>query len=95
MTVYWVDPAGLDQVTGSMSAVAPEQEAYESNVGAMEGARGAFSSDDDNSKFADTLSHIESQHSDIAAMYQNVLDRLIAVSKNYSSSDEAAAQRLS
>jgi hypothetical protein len=94
MSEYWVDPDGLTAVIQSMAASSTEQTAFTNNIATMNGARGAFSNDDDNQKFADTLDHIISQHSDIDAMFHNVLDRLTAVYNNYINSDTTAATTL-
>jgi uncharacterized protein YukE len=95
MAEYEVEPDVIDSVQTRMQANPAEAEAYTDNTSAMEGARGAFSSDDDNQKFESTLAQIQQEHGAIDDMYQGVITVLQTVAKNYQSSDDAAVSQLS
>ncbi|MEU6084492.1 hypothetical protein [Streptomyces sp. NPDC047108] len=95
MSTFWVDAQALDvAAAGSqMHAWAHLAEFSEFQARAA-GAKGAFSTDEDNQKYEETLNQVIASESNIAELFANAIDRIRAVAVNYGAADVSAKDPL-
>ncbi|GIT80755.1 hypothetical protein LLS1_24240 [Leifsonia sp. LS1] len=88
---YSVEVEGLRRVVARLRGHSSEEAGFVANYGTMQAASGAFSTPADNQGYSNQLAQIVSQHDQIVRMYDNVLDRLEAVARNYDEADGASS----